>query len=354
MLPLLMRDLPTSRLTAKMGRYAYRPEWANNDYKGGRVLRTVVIGVGLLLSAVHTLAAAEIVKVAVPDRGEWDTSFTQFGLQQGFFQQKGLAVEIVRVANEASLEKAVISGNADIGVAARFPDILAAWLKGAPIKIISSEATGAPDIFWFSRAGGPIRRMEDLHGQPVGYGEPASLSYFVLTTLLKQAGVNDARLVPTGTADNGIPMVFGAQLAASWGGPLAAAKDLLAGEVSLIARGNDSPLVRGQTTRVNVANAKFIAHHRSDVLGFLEAYKKSVDWAYSTPVALEAYARLSDQSMEFVKYIVREFASKASNHLNGIKGEDRVLEEARAIGHLPRVLHHDDIKGAYDLILKDA
>lgn len=317
------------------------------------MLRTVIVGLGAMLSAVHTLAAAEVVKVAVPERGAWNTSFTQLGLQQGFFQQQNLTVEIVRVTNEASLEKALISGDADIGVAARFPSILAAWINGAPIKIVSPEATGAPDIFWFSRAGGPIRRMADLHGQPVGYGEPASLSYFVLVTLLKQAGVNDARLVPTGTADNGIPMVLGAQLAASWGGPLAAAKDLLAGEVSLIARGNESPLVRNQTMRVNVANAKFLARHRGGVLGFLEAYKKSVDWAYSTPLALEAYAKLSDQSVEFAKYIVKEFASKASNQLDEIKGEDRVLEEARGSWRLTRALHHDDIKGVYDLVLKD-
>jgi NitT/TauT family transport system substrate-binding protein len=316
------------------------------------VLRTVIIGIGLLLGAVRTVAAAEVVKIAVPERGEWNTSFTQLGLQQGFFQQRGIALEIVHVANEASLEKALISGDADIAVASRFPDVLAAWINGAPIKIISPEATGAPDIFWFSRTGGPIRSIADLHAQPVGYGQPASLSYFVLTALLKQAGINDARLVPTGAADNGIPMVFSAELAASWGGPLAAAKDLLAGEVSLIARGDDSPLVRGQTTRVNVANAKFLARHRAEVLGFLEAYKKSVDWAYSTPVALQAYAKLSDQSVEFAKYIVKEFASKASNQLDEIKGEDRVLEEGRATWRLTRALHHDDIKGAYDLVLK--
>jgi len=316
------------------------------------VFRTVIIGIGLLLGAVRTVAATEIVKVAVPERGEWNTSFTQLGLQQGFFQQRGLAVEIVHVANEASLEKALISGDADVAVAARFPDVLAAWINGAPIKIISPEATGAPDVFWFSRTGGPIRSIADLHAQPIGYGEPASLSYFVLVALLKQAGVNDARLVPTGAADNGIPMVFSAELAASWGGPLAAAKDLLAGEVSLIARGNDSPLVRDQTMRVNVANAKFLARHRGDVLGFLEAYKKSVDWAYSTPVALQAYAKLSDQSVEFAKYIVKEFASEASNQLDEIKGEDRVLEECRANWRLTRALHHDDIGGVYDFVLK--
>jgi NitT/TauT family transport system substrate-binding protein len=316
------------------------------------VLRTVIIGIGLLLGAVRTVAAAEIVKVAVPERGEWNTSFTQLGLQQGFFQQQGLVVEIIHVANESSLEKALISGDADIAVAARFPDILAAWINGAPIKVISPESTGAPDIFWFSRTGGPIRSMADLHAQPVGYGEPASLSFFVLTALLKQAGINDARPVSTGTADNGIPMVFGAELAASWGGPLAAVKDLLAGEVSLIGRGNDSPLVRNQTMRVNVANAKFLARHRGDVLGFLEAYKKSVDWAYSMPVALQAYAKLSDQSVEFAKYIVKEFASKASNQLDEVKGEDRVLVEALAAKRIPHALTHQDIEGIYDFVAK--
>jgi NitT/TauT family transport system substrate-binding protein len=298
--------------------------------------------------------ASEMVRVAVPDRGAWNTSFTELGRQQGFFKERGLDVEVIHVDNEAALEKALISGAVDVAVAASFPDILAASIKGAPIKIISPEATGAPDIFWFSRTGGPIRRIEDLHGQPVGYGEPASLSYFVLIALLKQAGVNDARLVSTGTADSGIPMVFSAQLAASWGGPVAAAKDLLAGEVSLIARGNDSPQVQNETVRVNAANAKFLARHRSAVLGFLRAYGKSVDWAYSTPAALEAYATLSDQSLEFVKYIVREFASKATNQLNEIKGDDRMLTETIKSRRLPNTLSHDDLRKVYDFVLRDA
>lgn len=325
------------------------------DPKELSVRRKTIVALVALFGVAHSFAvAAETVKVAVPDRGAWNSSFTELGRQQGFFGEQGLDVQIIHVGDEASLEKALISGDADIAVAANFPKILAAWIKGAPIKVISPEATGAADFFWFSRAGGPIRRMEDLRGQPVGYGEPGSLSYFVLIALLKEAGVNDARLVPTGTADNGIPMVFGAQLAASWGGPVAAAKDLLAGEVSLIARGNDSPQVRNETLRVNVANAGFLARHRGAVLGFLEAYKKSVDWAYSSGDALGAYAKLSDQSLEFAKYIVREFASKASNQLDEIKGEGRVLSEAIESKRLPNTLSREDIKGAYDLVLKNS
>lgn len=307
----------------------------------------------LLCGARGHALASELVRVAMPDRGSWNTWFTEFGRQKGFFADQGVEVRISYVNDEVSLEKALTSGQADIAVAANYADVLAAWAKGAPVKIVSPEATGAPDIFWFSRAGGPIRSMADLHGQPVGYGEPASLSYFVLSTLLKQAGVNDARPLPTGTADNGILMVLGAQLAASWGGPVAAAKDLLAGEVRLIGRGNDSPLVQNQTVRVNAANANFLARHRRAVLGFLRAYRESVDQAYSSPAALEAYAKFSDQSLEFVKYIVRDFASKSANQLDEIKGEDRILAQAFTSKHLPKILSHKDTSGAYDLVLKD-
>lgn len=303
--------------------------------------------------AVHVATAAETIKVAIPDRGSWDTAYTELGRQKGFFQEQDLEVQIVHVADRAALEGMVTSGEADVAVAAIFPDVIAARLKGAPIKIISPEATGAPDIFWFARAGGPIRHMGDLHGQPVGFEAPGSLSHFVLLSLLKESGVDDARLMPTGPADNGIPMVLGAQLFASWGGPAAAAKDLLANEVTLIGRGDDSPLLQNETLRVNIASAKFLKDHRSSVLGFLKAYKKSIDWAYSSQAAIEAYAKLSDQSLEFAKYIVQNFASKATNQLDEIKGEDHLLAEALALGRIPTALSREEIRAAYDLVLKD-
>jgi ABC-type nitrate/sulfonate/bicarbonate transport system substrate-binding protein len=253
-----------------------------------------------------------------------------------------------------SLEKALISGDADIAIAAGFPDILAAWGKGAAIRIISPEATGAPDIFWFAKIAGPIGSMQDLHGQSVGFAAPGSLSHFVLLTLLKEAGVDDARLVPTGTADNGTLMVLNAELNASWGGPVALAKDLLSGEVRLIARGNDSQRIQNQTVRVNAVNAQFLASHRSNVLGFLKAYKKSIDWAYSDQAAVEAYAKLSDQPLEFAKYVVKEFASKAANQLDEIKGENLALTQAALLQLLPSAPAHNAVKGVYDLVLKDA
>jgi NitT/TauT family transport system substrate-binding protein len=40
-------------------------------------------------------ATAETLKVAVAQRGFWNSSFIEFALQQGFFKQEGLDVEIL-------------------------------------------------------------------------------------------------------------------------------------------------------------------------------------------------------------------------------------------------------------------
>jgi NitT/TauT family transport system substrate-binding protein len=298
--------------------------------------------------------AAEIVNVAVPDRGAWDTCYTELGVQKGFFKERGLDVHIIHVANETELEQALISGTVDVAVAAGFPDILAAWVKGAPIRIISPQATGAPDIFWFARIGGPVASMKDLHGGTVGFSTPGSLSNFILLKLLQEAGVDDARLVPIGAADNGYPLVLNARLDASWSAAPVAniVRYILAGEIRVIARGNDSPQVRNETVRVNAVNADFLAAHRSTVLGFLRAYKKSVDWAYSGQPAFEAYAKLSGQELELVKYTVTQFASKETAQLDEIKTEDRALATALAAKLIPHALTRKDIKGVYDLVLK--
>ncbi len=104
--------------------------------------------------------------------------------------------------------------------------------------------------------------------------------------------------------------------------------------------------------RVNAVNANFLKAHRSAVVGFMKAYKESVEFAYSGEAALEAYAKLSDQPIALVKYYVPKFQSKAADQLDAIKGEDRVLAEALAAKRIPKPMTHDDIKGIYDFVLQ--
>jgi hypothetical protein len=74
------------------------------------------------------------------------------------------------------------------------------------VRVISPQATGAPDIFWFAKIAGPVARMQDLHSQAVSFSTRGSLSNFILLTPFQEAGVDDARLVSIGAADNGYPV----------------------------------------------------------------------------------------------------------------------------------------------------
>ena len=315
--------------------------------------KTTAIVLALAVAGTPALAgAAETVKVAVPQRGAWDTSFTELGVGQGFFKKQGLDIEITYTEGGASNEQAVISGSVDVAVATGFLGILAAYVKGAPVRIISPEATGAPDIFWYVKADSPIKSMKDLHGKTVSFSEPGSSSNLILLTLLKEAGVTDAKVISVGAAPNGLPQVMTGQIDASWSTPPTGLKELKANEIRMIARGNDSPDVKNETVRVNAVNLNFLQAHRAAVVGFMKGYKELVDWAYSGEPALEAYAKLSNQPLEQVKYANKEFQTKDEDQVEAIKGEDRVLAEALAAKRIPHAMTHDDIKGVYDFVLK--
>ena len=44
--------------------------------------------------------------------------------------------------------------------------VIAAYAKGMPVKIISAEATGAPDAFWYARPESGIKSLADGCGSP--------------------------------------------------------------------------------------------------------------------------------------------------------------------------------------------
>ncbi len=314
--------------------------------------KPIAIILAIALGASPALVRAETVKVAVPQRGSWDTSFTDLGNEQGFFKEQGLDVEVTYTEGGSSNEQAVISGSVDIAVATGFLGMIAAYTKGAPVRIISPEATGAPDIFWYVKAASPIKTMKDLHGKTVSFSNPGSSSNLILLTLLRDNGVTDAKTIPVGAAPNGLPQVMTGQVDASWSTPPTGLKELRAGDIRIIARGNDSPDVRDETVRVNAVNLNFLKAHRAAVVGFMKAYKKSVDWAYSAAPALQAYAKLSDQPLEQVQYAFKEFSTKEADQLDAIKGEDRVLAEALAAKRIAKPMTPDDIKGLYDMVLQ--
>ncbi len=312
---------------------------------------TAAIIAAILAAALPGLAAAEALKVAVPIRGAWGTAYTEFGVKQGFFKQEGLDVDITYTEGGASNEQALISGSVNIAVATGYMGILAAYTKGAPVRIISAEATGAPDMFWYAKATSGIKSIKDLHGKTVGFSNPGSSGNLILLTLLRENNITDAKMVSIGAAANGLPQVMTGQLDASWSVPPTALNELAAKQVVIIAHGNDSDAVRNETVRINAVNLDWFKDHRDTATRFLRAYAKSVDWGYSGGPAYKLFSTMSDQSVEQVEYMVKTFQSPEQDQILHIKGTQRVLDEALAAKRIPKPMTPADVKGVYDFLL---
>ena len=58
----------------------------------------------------------------------------------------------------------VIAGGVDVGLAVGTLGAIAAYAKGAPVRIIGAQATGAAD-YWYAKASSPIQKLTDLTEQ---------------------------------------------------------------------------------------------------------------------------------------------------------------------------------------------
>ena len=163
--------------------------------------RMIAFFSGMIAGMIAVIAAggatAETLKVAVAQRGFWNSSFVEFALQQGFFKQEGLDIEILYTEGGASTLTPVIAGSLDIAMTNGTLGVIAAFAKGMPVKIISAEATGAPDAFWYAKPGERHQEIKDTNGKTVAFSSPGSSTNLIILQLISQEKVTP-KLVPTG------------------------------------------------------------------------------------------------------------------------------------------------------------
>src|SRR6201996_6787291 len=125
---------------------------------------------GLPVLAVFALASSlaladDTLKLAVGQRGNWDTSVSEVGQRAGIFKKHGLTLDIVYTQGAGETQQAVISGSVDIGIAAGVMGVMSAYSKGAPVRVIGAETTGAGDLYWYVKADSPIKSLKDTDGK---------------------------------------------------------------------------------------------------------------------------------------------------------------------------------------------
>jgi len=303
---------------------------------------TGLIAGAALMGAVQTASAEDTLKLAVGQRGNWDTSVSEVGQLAGIFKKHGLKLEIVYTNGAGETQQAVISGSVDIGIAAGVMGVFSAYSKGAPVRVISAETTGAGDLYWYVKADSPIKSLKDTDGKILAYSTNGSSTHGVVTALIKE---NNLKAKPTamgGPAAN-ITAVMSGQIDVGWAAPPFGLDQLDAKQIRIIATGNDAKAFKGQTVRLNIVNANYLKTHEDVVKRYMKAYRETVDYMYKDPQGLKTYAGWLKISEAKAKRTRDDFFPPPAINPDKITGLESIVKDAVALKFTATELTKDQL-----------
>ena len=318
-------------------------------------MRKIILTAAALLVAATTAGlAADKLKVTVPQRGFWDSSWIEFGEVAGLFKEAGLEIEVFYTEGGAQTIATVASGSVDIAMSNGILGALGTYAKGGdatPYRIISAEMTGANELFWWVKADSPIKSLKDADGKTIAFSSPGSSSNLILLTLLKQYG-SKAKPVPTGGVPGTYTQTMTGQIDIGWSVVPFALKDVLDGKIRIVLRASEAKDLQNQTIRVNLANVQSLKTKRPLIVKFMQVIHKSIDWAYSNPKAIEIFAKNMKVTPEVAKRAVDEFYPKSAMQLGEIRDLDRSLQDALDFKFMPAAKTAKDMAGLFDIVYK--
>jgi len=315
------------------------------------MLRLAVAAVTLLLSPFAANAQTESLKVAISQRFFWDSSFVEFAEKAGFFKEAGLTVEPFYTDGGAATLTTVLSGSADIGLSNGLLGVIGAYVKGAPVRVISAQMTGAGELYWYVKSDSPIASLKDPAIKTTSFSSPGSSSNLILLALMKQAGSN-AKTVATGGAPATLTQVMTGQIDVGWAAAPFGLKQLMEKQIKVIARTGDVPQLANQTIRVNIANEQSLKTKRAAIEKFMRIYARAIDWAYANQAAIDIFADNMKLPRDIAKTAVAEFYPKAGLQIGEIKGLDLTLQDALDYKYIASPKTAQEIAPLFDIVYR--
>jgi NitT/TauT family transport system substrate-binding protein len=271
--------------------------------------------------------AEDTIKLAVGQRGNWDTSVSEVGQLAGIFKKHGLKLEIVYTQGAGETQQAVISGSVDLGIAAGVMGVMSAYSKGAPVRVIGAETTGAGDLYWYVKADSPIKSLKDTDDKILAYSTNGSSTHGVVKAFIDQYNLKAKATAMGGPAAN-ITAVMSGQIDVGWAAPPFGLDQLDAKQIRIIATGNDAAAFKGQTVRLNIANADYLKKNKDVVDRYMKAYRETVNYLYTDPAALKVYSDWLKISEAKAKRTRDDFFPRPSIEPDKIVGLDTIVKDA--------------------------
>jgi NitT/TauT family transport system substrate-binding protein len=298
------------------------------------------LAVGMTLQGAH---AQDKLRVAAGQRGNWDTTIAEVGQRGGIFKKNGLELEILWTQGGGETQQAVISGSADIGVAPGVMGVLSAFSKGAPVRAIGAETTGAADLYWYVPSNSPIKSLKDTDGKTIAYSTNGSSTHGIVTAFMKQYDLK-AKPTATGGPAPTLTQVMTGQIDVGWSAPPFGLQQLDEGRIRIIATGDDAAAFKGQTVRLLITNVSTLQNRKDVIDRFMKAYRETIDWLYSNDMApLKIYAEFVGISIDTAKRVRNDFFPKASVDPDKIVGLETIVQDAVALKYTAAPLTREQL-----------
>jgi NitT/TauT family transport system substrate-binding protein len=300
-------------------------------------------GLGFLAVSTITALADDTLKIAVGQRGSWDTSVSELGQKAGIFKQHGLELDLLFTQGAGETQQATISGSVDVGIGGGVMGVLGAFEKGAPIRVIGTEVNSAGD-YWYVAATSPIKTIRDANGATMAYSTNGSSTHAIVLAIIKEYGLTAAKPVATGGPPPTFTQVMSGQIDVGWATPPFGIQALEEGKIRIIARGNDIPEIRNQTNRLLITSASVLERRKAAIDRYMDAYRETVAYMYSNPMALKYYAEIASVPESLAKRVRDEFFTKEMLMPDRVIGMDLIMPAAVTLKYLAAPIADDKLK----------
>jgi len=305
----------------------------------GKLAGAVALGAVVLAAPA---AADDVVKMTIGQRGNWDTAITHLGEKAGIFKKHGIQMEMIYTSGSGETLQPVISGGVDLGLAVGTLCAMAAFTKGAPVRIVGAQATGAAD-YWYAKDPA-IKTLKDTNGRTIAYSSNGSSTHSVVRAFIDEYKLSGAKTQTTGNPSSTLTAVMTDQVDVGWASPPFGLKELQDGKIHIVAKATDATLVRGQTIRVLVANTDTLTKRKAVLDRFMQAYREAIDYMYSdNPQVIKDYAEFAGVPEAMAKRVRDEFFPKSLVNPDEIHGLETLVPEAVNLKFIPAPLSKEQI-----------
>jgi len=299
----------------------------------------------------HAALAADTIKVAISHQTSWDTVFPQLALKKGFFKEQNIDASLINATGGADTVQTLTTGSVQFATPTAVHAAITAFAKGAPIRIVGNQLTGAPDIFFYAKTDGPIKKWSDLNGRKLAFSRPGSVTHMLIQNFMREQNLK-IELISGGGLPAVRTMLDTGQVDAAWSGAPFALDGVRDGKYKVLFTGKDVKAASTVVNRVTCTSADILKNNRDLVRRFLVAYQKAIDYVYGPHLdeALEMFASANNMSVAEAKEALNYFGDKKSHDMAPIENFDEAINQTVEFGLIKEKLTAAQVKELVDIV----